>query len=202
MNFFVIFLQDILVFRGSLQDLEILNEAGRAKLSQLRKCIEKLDDWARDENDPHLSSDVDAHRDQFSKTLQAFRKANISTMLEIEKSDKAELFTMKPDAELRHRSKTSLISQQEGVTERMLSISRNLADTTSKSAATLESLAQSSSTVDDTSHELHNTAGSIQQSGKLLNKYGRREMTDKILLFLAFFFFLACVFYIVQKRLF
>lgn len=194
--------QDILAFRGSLQELEILNEAGRAKLSQLRKCIEKLDDWARDENDPRLSKDVDLHREQFSKTLQAFRKANISTMLEIEKSDKAELFTVTPEAELRQRHKTNLISQQESVTERMLSISRNLSDTTQKSAATLESLVQSSSTVETTSEELQSTGGTIQQSGKLLNKYGRRETTDKILLFFAFIFFLACVFYIVQKRLF
>jgi protein transport protein SEC20 len=198
----LISLQDILAFRGSLQDLELLNEAGRAKLAQLRKCIEKLDDWARDENDPQLSNDVDSHREQFSKTLQAFRKANINTMLEIEKSDKAELFTMKPEAELRHRTASSLISQQESVTERMLSISRNLAETTQKSAATLDSLVQSSSTVEGTNDELSNTAGTIQQSGKLLNKYGRRETTDKILLFLAFIFFLAVVFYIVQKRIF
>lgn len=183
-------------------ELETLNEAGRGKLSQLRKCIERLDDWAKDENDPHLSKDVDSHREQFSKTLQAFRKANISTMLEIEKSDKAELFTMTPDTELRQRNKTSLISQQESVTERMLSISKNLADTTQKSAATLETLVHSSATVDGTNDELQSTGGNIQQSGKLLNKYGRRENTDKILLLFAFVFFLACVFYIVQKRLF
>ncbi|XP_070503684.1 vesicle transport protein SEC20 [Chironomus tepperi] len=196
-------IQDILSFKGSLQDLELLNEAGRTKLAQLRKCIEKLDDWAKDENDITLSNEVDAYREQFSKTLQAFRKANISTMLEIEKGEKAELFTMKPESELRQRFGTSgLISQQETVTDRMLSISRNLAETTQKSANTLESLIQSSTTVSGTGEELHNTAGTIQQSGKLLNKYGRRETTDKILLFLAFMFFLAVVFYIVQKRLF
>lgn len=123
-------------------------------------------------------------------------------MLEIEKSDKAELFTMTPEAELRQRHKTSLISQQESVTERMLSISRNLAETVEKSATTLDSMVQSSSTVESTHEELMNTGGTIQQSGKLLNKYGRRETTDKILLFFAFIFFLACVFYIVQKRVF
>lgn len=123
-------------------------------------------------------------------------------MLEIEKSDKAELFTVTPDAELRQRHKTSLISAQESVTERMLNISKNLAETTQKSAVTLDSLIQSSSTVETTNEELLNTGGTIQQSGKLLNKYGRRETTDKVLLFLAFIFFLACVFYIVQKRLF
>jgi len=195
-------IQDILIFRGSIQELETLNEAGRGKLSQLRKCIEKLDDWARDENDPQLSRDVDSYREQFSRTLQAFRKANISTMLEIEKTDKAELFTIAPEAELRQRHKTSVISQQESVTERMLNISKNLAETTQRSAATLDSLVQSSSTVESTNEELLNTGGTIQQSGKLLNKYGRRETTDKILLFFAFIFFLACVVYIVQKRLF
>lgn len=179
--------------------MDTLNEAGRTKLSQLRKCIEKLDDRARDENDPDLSRDVDSHRNQFSRTLQAFRKANISTMLEIEKADKEELFTMA--TELRQRHTTSLISQQETVTERMLSISKNLAETTQKSAATLDSLVQSSSTVETTNEELLNTGGTIQQSGKLLNKYGRRETTDKILLFFAFIFFMSCVFYIVQKRL-
>lgn len=183
-------------------ELETLNEAGRGKLSQLRKCIERLDDWAKDENDPNLSKDVDSHREQFSKTLQAFRKANIYTMLEIEKSDKAELFTMTPGTELRQRNKSNLISQQESVTERMLSISKNLSDTTQKSAATLETLVHSSATVDGTNDELQSTGGNIQQSGKLLNKYGRRENTDKILLLFAFVFFLACVFYIVQKRLF
>lgn len=125
-------------------------------------------------------------------------------MLEIEKNEKAELFTMKPETELRQRfgGTSSLISQQESVTERMLGLARNLEETTSKSASTLESLIQSSSTVSGTSEELQNTAGTIQQSGKLLNKYGRRETTDKILLILAFLFFLAVVFYIVQKRLF
>lgn len=179
-----------------------------------------MDDWARDENDSEMSRDVDSHRQQFSKILQAFRKANISTMLEIEKSDKAELYSMTPESELRQRSNTSLISQQvseiifdysmkansldfqESVTERMLSISRHLSETTQRSAATLDTLVQSSGAVDGTNEELVNTAGTIQQSGKLLNKYGRRENTDKILLFFAFAFFLACVFYIVQKRLF
>ncbi len=191
-----------MAFRGSLSELETLNEAGRSKLAQLRKCIEKLDDWAKDENSPELTMDVDSYREQFSKTLQAFRKANISTMLEIEKTDRTELFTVSPESEMRQRNVTNLISNQESVTEKMLSISRHLAETTHKSAATLDTLIQSSEEVGNTHEELYNQESQIQQSGKLLKKYGRRENTDKILLFFAFIFFLACVFYIVQKRLF
>uniref|UniRef100_U5ETS1 Putative vesicle transport protein sec20 n=1 Tax=Corethrella appendiculata TaxID=1370023 RepID=U5ETS1_9DIPT len=207
-------IQDILEFRGSIIELDALNEAGRAKLSALRKCIEKLDDWARDEGDQNIFREVDTHREQFSRTLQSFRKANISTMLEIEKANKEELFALKPETELRQRTtggaaggssksnRSSLLTQQESVTERMLSISQQLSDTTQRSATTLDTLISSSSNIESTRDELLNTAGTITQSGKLLKKYGRRECTDKILLFFAFAFFLSCVFYIVQKRLF
>lgn len=132
-------------------------------------------------------------------------------MLEIEKQQKDELFAISPESELRQRNpagssgkpnRLSLLSQQESVTDRMRSISQQLSDTTHKSAATLDTLVSSSTSVEGTRDELLNTAGTISQSGKLLKKYGRRECTDKILLFFAFSFFLACVFYIVQKRLF
>lgn len=134
-------------------------------------------------------------------------------MLEIEKVDRVDLITTLTGTETdgtRQRvaaggglaKKAGVVSQHESVTEKMLSISRHLSETTQKSAATLETLVASSVSVEGTSEELHNTAGTIQQSGKLLKKYGRRECTDKILLFFAFGFFLACVIYIVQKRLF
>lgn len=199
-------IQDILVFRGTLAELENLNEAGRAKLSALRKYISQLDNWASDEGDPKISKEVELHRDQLSRTLQAFRKANISTRLEIEKIDKEELLS-NPQTELRHRnaakhSRSSLVSQQDSVTEKMLAISRHLSETTQKSADTLETLVASSANVEGTRDELQATAGTISQSGKLLQKYGRRECTDKILLFFAFAFFIACVLYIVQRRLF
>ncbi|XP_039970578.1 vesicle transport protein SEC20 [Bactrocera neohumeralis] len=203
-------IQDILTYRGSIHELEALNEAGRAKLAALRKSIQHLDDWARDTGDAELCKEVDSHRDQFSKTLQAFRKANISTRIEIEKANREELMAITGESDLRQRTtgagsrhnRGSLVSQENNVTEKMLAISRHLSETTQKSAITLENLVASSQNVEATRDELQNTAGSISQSGKLLKKYGRRECTDKMLLFFAFAFFLACVLYIVQKRLF
>lgn len=99
-------------------------------------------------------------------------------------------------------SRSSLVAQQDSVTDRMLAISRHLSETTQRSAATLDTLVASSAHVEGARDELHATAGTIQQSGKLLKKYGRRECTDKVLLMFAFAFFLACVVYIVQKRVF
>lgn len=63
-------------------------------------------------------------------------------------------------------------------------------------------LANSTSNVQDTHDELQTTGSAISQSGKLLAKYDRRESTDKVILFLAFVFFLFCVLYIIQKRLY
>lgn len=58
------------------------------------------------------------------------------------------------------------------------------------------------SNVQGTHDELQATGSAISQSGKLLAKYDRRESTDKVILFLAFVFFLFCVLYIIQKRLY
>lgn len=212
--------QDILAFRGTLPELEVLNEAGREKITTIRRCIDRLDNFAHDEGDNELIKSVENHRQQLLRTTQAFRKANISTMLEIEKADKQELFSMSSDPakqELRHRgsaasastggsgsssSRASLLTQQESVTDKMLSITRHLSETTQKSAATLEQLVASSTSIESTRDEMAATGGTISLSGKLLTKYGRRECTDKVLLFIAFTFFIMCVIYIVYKRLF
>lgn len=178
----------------------------------IRRCIDRLENFARDEGDMELSKSVDNHKEQLYRTTQAFRKANISTMLEIEKADKQELFSMTDPTgqnQLRNRSsatggtsRASLLTQQDSVTEKMLSITKHLSETTKKSAATLDQLITSSSSVEATRDELMSTGGSINHSGKLLNKFGRRECTDKVLLFIAFIFFIMCVIYIVYKRVF
>lgn len=109
------------------------------------------------------------------------------------------------EAVLRHRQrkdKEGLVKMSSDVTEQLLSISRHLAETTQRSADTLETLTNSSSNVKSTQEELQTTGSVIVRSRKLLAKYGRREFTDKVLLIFAFAFFLACVLYILQKRLF
>lgn len=139
--------------------------------------------------------------------MDAFKKANIKSMLEIEKRAKEELLRPSNGDEmaLKHRpkrDKEGLVKMNSSITDQLLSISRQLADTTKRSADTLDTLTVSSDSVIGTQEELKVTSGTISQSGKLLAKYGRREFTDKILMFFAFTFFVACVVYIVQKRLF
>lgn len=146
----------------------------------------------------------------FHSSMEAFRKANIKSMLAIERFNKEEL--LKPSSEeaatgaavrqRQKRDKAGLVKMSTNITDQLLTISRQLADTTQRSADTLDTLATSSVSVQGTQDELLTTSSTISQSGKLLAKYGRREFTDKVLLFFAFAFFIACVLYIVQKRLF
>lgn len=59
--------QDITGFRGTNEELNQLNEAGREKLAMLRKCIERLDDHVSDLNDSTLLTEVGSHRQQFHR---------------------------------------------------------------------------------------------------------------------------------------
>lgn len=142
----------------------------------------------------------------FFSIMDAFKKANIKSMLAIEQETKKELLKPSSDEmvlkQRQKRDKESLVKMNSSITDQLLSISRQLADTTKRSADTLDALTVSSDSVIGTQQELKVTSATIGQSGKLLAKYGRREFTDKILMLFAFTFFVACVVYIVQKRLF
>lgn len=181
-------------------------------MASLRKNIERLNDWVQSGvGEDTLFEELSNERKQYEKFLQDFRKANVKTMLEIEKRNRQELMEMKADRNLTYASNTSnglhnnysrLWKQENDITEKMLSISKYLSETTQKSALTLDTLIASSQNVHATKDELQTTTATISYSGQLLKKYGRRECTDKILLAFAFAFFLACVAYIIQKRLF
>lgn len=62
--------------------------------------------------------------------------------------------------------------------------------------------ATSSRTIQETNEEFKTMTGTIQLGRKLITKYNRRELTDKLLIFLALALFLATVLYILKKRLF
>ncbi|KAJ1525160.1 hypothetical protein ONE63_009995 [Megalurothrips usitatus] len=206
-------IQDISHVSGPMELLNDMNAEGREKLAQLRKYIEQYEIMVRETSDlterQDMKKEAESYQQQFTSSLAAFRQANVSAMFRIEKAAKTELLSHSDrnegggDLRARQRKdKAGLAKMSTNVTDQLLYISRNLADTTQRSAETLETLANSSTSVHSTRDELMTTSGVIQQSGSLLAKYGRRELTDKVLLFFAFAFFFACVLYIVHKRLF
>ncbi|VEN50574.1 unnamed protein product [Callosobruchus maculatus] len=201
-------IQDINSCAGPLPALSALNSAGRSKVSSIRKSIDRLSDIAKDTRDTELMKELALQREQLASTMDTFKKANLKAMLFIENAQKEELVkspakpTTLRQRQVHNRDKETLAKTSSNVTDQLLNISRQLAETTQRSAATLDTLASSSDSVMGAEEELKVTSGAIGQSGKLLAKYGRREFTDKVLVFFAFIFFLACVLYIMQKRLF
>ncbi|XP_046740995.1 vesicle transport protein SEC20 [Diprion similis] len=201
-------IQDIQNCTDSTELLNELNAKGRAKIAALRSSIERLESLAfqerSDKRKLEIYTEIESHKSQLTITLAAFRNANVVSACVIDRMAKDELLGMPEghqSALRKRRDKQALIKMSGGVTDKLLGISRQLAETTQKSAYTLDTLITSSEKVTGTKDELEHQQQVIVQSGKLLGKYGRRELTDKALLVLAFAFFLACVFYILQKRL-
>ena len=202
-------IQDIQQCTGPLELLNELNGEGRAKIAALKSSIDNLTSAAERElsekKKAELQAEVDTYKQQLNTSLAAFRKANVVSVCVIDKLAKEELLSMPEEhqaAVRKRRNKQSLANTSSQLSDKLLSISRHLAETTQRSANTLDNLMTSSDKVTSTKGELEHQQQVIVQSGKLLGKYGRREVTDKVLLALAFAFFFACVFYILQKRLF
>ena len=80
------------------------------------------------------------------------------------------------------------MSDYSNVTNNLLAISRQLADTVERSKQTVGSLEGTSKTVEELGDEYRMMGGVIGQSRKLITKYARREFTDKILIAFALAF--------------
>ncbi|XP_073990991.1 vesicle transport protein Sec20 [Rhodnius prolixus] len=198
-------IQDIYNCTGSAEDLNALNAEGRTKLNCLRSLIDKLESFGSEKQNAEIQIAASNHREQYYSTYSMFRKANVASLLAIEKMEKDELYQTSGEVEIRNRKKkdkANLVKMSSGITEQLLSISRHLADTSKLSADTLDTLVNSSTTVSGTITELMDTRTTLSQSGKLLAKYSRRQLTDKFILFLGFALFFFCVLYIVKKRVF
>lgn len=200
-------IQDIQQCNGPLEDLDELNAEGRAKIAALKFSIEHLASIAETETDQkkkvELLSAVESYKEQLTTSLAAFRKANVVSACVIDKLARENLFSIPEERQnaLRKRhDKQSLTNASSQVTDKLLSISRHLAETTQRSADTLDTLLTSSDKVGNTKDELEHQQQAIVQSGKLLGKYGRREVTDKALLALAFAFFFSPVYFTFYKK--
>ncbi|XP_023617202.1 vesicle transport protein SEC20 isoform X2 [Myotis lucifugus] len=102
----------------------------------------------------------------------------------------------------RKTAKENLAQTSSTITENLMGISRVMSQQVQQSEEAMQTLVTSSRTILDASEEFKSMSGTIQLGRKLITKYNRRELTDKLLIFLALALFLATVLYIVKKRLF
>lgn len=204
--------QDIRNCMGPQESLLDLNTATREKMSSLRRHLDELDRVAREtereKERTALQSEAAEYRQQLAEIQAEFRRANVSCQLRLEQRDKEWLFESEsgdsttPATRRRNKDSSTVLGTSSAVTADLMAVGRQLEETVNRSALTVEALADSSRTIHTTRDEFHQMGGALGQAKKLLSKYGRRELTDKALIFLAVLFFFACVFYVVKKRLF
>ncbi|XP_015232334.1 PREDICTED: vesicle transport protein SEC20-like [Cyprinodon variegatus] len=200
-------IQDITECDGPQSELEEINADVKKHFQNLRLRIEDFERIAmeqdRESDKQALLGRVDGHRKQMLSNQTAWRKANLASKLSIDKMEKQALLNG-ADGAVRQRktTKEGLAQNASDITENLMSISRMMAQQVQQSEETITTLATSSRTIQETNEEFKAMTGTIQLGRKLITKYNRREITDKLLIFLALALFFATVLYILKKRLF
>lgn len=156
----------------------------------------------------NLKNQFDAMHNQFEVNILVLTKAVTSSQRKISQNTRDQLF--KTTGELRNRfhsdgskpSEEMVANQTANITDNLQSVNRMLTTEVEKSKNNLDTLVTSSALVTETSEEFKTMSSYIANSKTLLNKYGRRELTDKVLIAMAIAFFYGCVIYVVFRRLY
>ncbi|KAG5844271.1 vesicle transport protein SEC20 [Anguilla rostrata] len=200
-------IQDIRECPGPQSELMDLNSKVKEKFGQLRLRIQNLEQIGKEQDKETdklaILSETESHRKQMLSNQMAWRKANLACKMSIDRVEKDELL-LGGDASVRQRktTKESLAQTSSDITESLMSISRMMSQQVEQSEEAISTLATSSRTVLETNEEFKAMTGTIHLGRRLITKYNRRELTDKLLIFLALALFLSTVLYILKKRLF
>ncbi|XP_056667562.1 vesicle transport protein SEC20 isoform X2 [Monodelphis domestica] len=198
-------MRDIRDCSGPLSTLTELNAKVKEKFHHLRLKIQELEQMAKEQDKESekqaLLQEVENHKKQMLSNQTAWRKANLACKIAIDNLEKAELL-QGGDMRQRKTTKESLAQTSSSITESLMGISRMMSQQVRQSEEAMQILANSSRTILDANEEFKSMSGTIQLGRKLITKYNRRELTDKLLIFLALALFLATVLYILKKRLF
>ncbi|XP_045895497.1 vesicle transport protein SEC20 isoform X2 [Micropterus dolomieu] len=185
-----------------------LNSQVKEKFNKLRLRIQDLEQMAREQDRESeglaIQAETESHRRQMQSNQTAWRKSNLACKLAIDNTEKDELLHRGENQSIRQRkaTKESLVETSSNITESLMSVSRMMSEQVKQTEDTIGTLVTSSRTVQETNEEFKNMTGTIHLGRKLILKYNRRELTDKLLIFLAFALFFATVLYILKKRLF
>ncbi|KAK1343560.1 LOW QUALITY PROTEIN: hypothetical protein QTO34_016340 [Cnephaeus nilssonii] len=173
---------------------------------EVKALIQELEQSAKEqdkESDKQvLLQEVENHKKQMLSNQTSWRKANLTCKIAIDNLEKAELLQGGDLLRQRKTAKENLAQTSSTITENLMGISRVMSQQVQQSEEAMQTLVTSSRTILDANEEFKSMSGTIQLGRKLITKYNRRELTDKLLIFLALALFLATVLYIVKKRLF
>lgn len=198
--------QDMKQCEGPQFVLNGLDLKVKQKMNSLKKKVESLEQVAieQDKESDRLSilAAMQHHRKEISSLQVSIRKANLASKAVIDKNEKEELLGGKSSiVRQRNFSKENLAKTASNITQDLMSIARMMESQVKQSEEDMQMLASSSAQIKDTQEEFRGLTGIIQTSKNLLNKYNRREVTDRLLIFFGLVLFFSTVLYILKKRL-
>lgn len=203
------YLQDIRECTGPTDVLHRLNREISENMKIMKSGIDALEMLAREQDKEsdrnEILKDVNNYLKQFASNQVALRQANLTCQALIDKQSKEELFETTGAAVPRMRvraDKASLSKQSSSITDSLVALNNMMSVQVKQSEESLHTLVNSSTAVVETKEEFKSMGTDIRKSKTLVQKYGRREVTDRVLIVIAAIFFFIIVLYVVQKRLF
>ncbi|OTF74394.1 vesicle transport protein SEC20-like protein [Euroglyphus maynei] len=195
-------------------DVQTLNKLNAELSTRMNNVRQDLADFGHlvkviedDDLRYHMENDLESILNQYEINMVVARKAIINTQKRLNNETRAKLFEYSKNLRNRIDNKNvvkneTLLNKSTAITDDLYTASRLLSTEVEKSGKNLETLVSSSALATETSQELRTMSNYISNSKTLLSKYGRREMTDKILTILALCFFFGCIIYVLFKRLY
>ncbi|CAI8033188.1 Vesicle transport protein SEC20, partial [Geodia barretti] len=118
-----------------------------------------------------------------------------------EEATRNDLFASDTLSSLRHRKAASEEQEAQSVTEGLVELRQMMHGQVQHAQGALGVLAISSGKLQETKSGMEEIGSNIKVGQGLISKLGRRDITDKVLIFLAFIFFISVVLYVIRKRI-
>ena len=179
-----------------------MNTQIRQLMSKLNAKIQSLQRQAMESNSQDdkesLNRSYEWHTTQYNEIEKSLRRANLAAKTAMDSNARRSLFEgATSDGQLASGDSVQAAS---AATESLVSLRHRLSSELDQSKRSLDVLAQSSGVITDTDKEMENMGAHIQLSHRLVTKFGRREVTDFLLIMCGVAFFFAVVLYILKKR--
>ncbi|XP_065827889.1 vesicle transport protein SEC20-like [Oscarella lobularis] len=187
---------------GPRSAVDELNVEARKRIFTLQAKCEALEEMALEQVDPKdetkIRKDVSFHKEQTENLQFLLRNATLAALNVVKETERNELLGgVIKESEVRERKRDASL-----VTESLMGIREMMAAQLKQAEDTTEVLVTSSKAVTDTHEEMKSYSGVLSITRSIINKYNRRELTDRLLIWFGVLLFFATVLYIVKKRLF
>ena len=192
----------------SRREVESINREIRARFGELRNKLKDLPLFKLELSSQLEAEDFDkeiqVHNQRFYTLQSNLKEANLDSLRKRTVAEKSELlssnYKSSGDGDLVLPTRERVVETAGNLTENISELNRMVAEEVKRMNEANAVLSRSSRQVVETQREFRTMSAHVKDSERLLSRFGRRLMTDKVLILLAVLFFVAACLYVVKKR--